>query len=112
MKTILHTLGLIIKIFLVTFIMVHCFAGLYGLFRFSNPLYHNNKPLLKSHAVSWGVRMTSYLFLFVVFGIIANNNYFIHNFIIGHLDGFLQLILLFAFTMLLGFLSGFFTILD
>jgi hypothetical protein len=110
MKDFLRIIGALLQILLITFILTACFAGLYGLVHCSRPIYQNDRALLKSHAVAWGLRMTGWTFLVVIIMIVFSGE--LQPFVHLYTDSIVRLLLGFVMVMVVGFVSAFFTICD
>ena len=113
MKNFLKFLGCIIQFLIVTILLLASFAGLYGLLHFADPVYKNNKTLLKDDAVQWAFTMTGLTFLLILgFIITIINSDQALNLIELHMEGFALTILLFLGILCIGLISGFFTLLE
>ena len=114
MKDFLKLLVFLIHFLVFTLVLTACFAGLYGLVHFADPAYRNNRALLKEHAVNWALTMTGYTFLamvgFVVLSLIFTDAVF--DFLDLHMEGLVLTTLFLAGTLCIGFISGFFTLLE
>jgi len=114
MKSFLNFLGILIQFLLVTFVLVACFSGLYGLVHVADPAYRRNRPLLKTHAIAWGFTMTGLSFLCVLSFLTISMAFSDHvlPFISLHAEGFVRSLFGIAAILVIGFISCFFTVCD
>ena len=112
MKDLLRLIGFMIQFLIVTIVLLACFAGLYGLVHFADPVYRDNKTLLKEHAVEWALTMIGSSFLaivgFIIITLIFSDQ--VLHFIDLHLEGLVISLLSIAGLLIIGLISGFFTL--
>jgi hypothetical protein len=114
MREILTFTGFMLQLILLTFVVAACYAGLFVITRAHSACYRNQRPLLKSHAIQWGVRMAvyTYLVIAVLSLLVSNGGEAWWPFLERNAELFLLSLLVIGVVFLLGILASVFTLLD